>query len=149
MLAPGASLLQQLRAMALPAATLVFAVMAHIVRMTRTALAETMSAPFIEMAVLKGLPTSRVVLRHALPNAIAPILNVVGFSLAYCVVGVVVIEAVFVYPGVGQLMVDAVSRHDLPVVQACGLIFGATYVFINLLIDLWILLTNPLIRAPR
>jgi len=108
-----------------------------------------MSAPYIEMAFLKGLPRSTVVLRHALPNAAAPIIAVVALNLGYLVVGVVVVEAVFVYPGAGQLMVDAVSKRDLPVVQACGLVFAATYVGLNTMADMLAIIVNPRLRRPR
>ena len=84
-----------------------------------------------------------------MPNAFAPIVNVVAFNLAYLVVGIVVVETVFVYPGLGQLMVDAVSKRDVPVVQACGLIFGTAYVSLNLLADLAVILSNPRLRHVR
>ena len=108
-----------------------------------------MGSPFVEMAFLKGLATWRIVVQHALPNAVAPIVNVVAFNLAYLVVGVVVVEVVFVYPGLGQLMVDSVSLRDVPVVQACGLIFAATYVGLNLLADMAAIVSNPRLRHPR
>src|SRR5882757_3013391 len=132
----GMPLAERLAAIALPVATLVIVVLAHMLRMTRSALLAVMSAPYIEMAFLKGLPRGTVVLRHALPNAAAPIIAVVALNLGYLVVGVVVVEAVFVYPGAGQLMVDAVSKRDLPVVQACGLVFAATYVGLNTVADM-------------
>jgi peptide/nickel transport system permease protein len=140
---------ERLAAIALPVATLVIVVLAHMLRMTRSALLSVMSAPYIEMAFLKGLPRSTVVLRHALPNAAAPIIAVVALNLGYLVVGVVVVEAVFVYPGAGQLMVDAVSKRDLPVVQACGLVFAATYVGLNTMADMLAIIVNPRLRRPR
>jgi peptide/nickel transport system permease protein len=145
----GMSLAERLAAIALPVATLVIVVLAHMLRMTRSALLAVMSAPYIEMAFLKGLPRGTVVLRHALPNAAAPIIAVVALNLGYLVVGVVVVEAVFVYPGAGQLMVDAVSKRDLPVVQACGLVFAATYVGLNTIADMLAILVNPILRRPR
>jgi peptide/nickel transport system permease protein len=145
----GMSLAERLAAIALPVATLVIVVLAHMLRMTRSALLAVMSAPYIEMAFLKGLPRSTVVLRHALPNAAAPIIAVVALNLGYLVVGVVVVEAVFVYPGAGQLMVDAVSKRDLPVVQACGLVFAATYVGLNTIADMLAIIVNPRLRRPR
>jgi len=87
-----------------------------------------LSSPYIEMAQLKGASPAKVILKHALPNAWAPIATVMAFNLAYLVVGVVVVEVVFVYPGIGQLMVDSVSARDIPVAQACALIFAATYI---------------------
>jgi peptide/nickel transport system permease protein len=145
----GMSVAARLAAIALPVATLVIVVLAHMLRMTRSALLAVMSAPYIEMAFLKGLSRSTVVLRHALPNAAAPIIAVVALNLGYLVVGVVVVEAVFVYPGAGQLMVDAVSKRDLPVVQACGLVFAATYVGLNTIADMLTIIVNPRLRRPR
>jgi peptide/nickel transport system permease protein len=145
----GMSLAERLAAIALPVATLVIVVLAHMLRMTRSALLAVMSAPYIEMAFLKGLPRGTVVLRHALPNAAAPIIAVVALNLGYLVVGVVVVEAVFVYPGAGQLMVDAVSKRDLPVVQACGLVFAATYVALNTIADMLAIIVNPRLRRSR
>jgi peptide/nickel transport system permease protein len=98
------------------------------------------------MAYLKGLKRSTVILRHALPNAAAPIIAVVTLNLGYLVVGVVVVEVVFVYPGAGQLLVDAVTKRDLPLVQACGLVFAAIYVALNVAADMIALLANPRLR---
>lgn len=117
--------LGQLHATFLPALTLILVVIAHMMRMTRAAIINVLAAPYIEMARLKGLPRWRVVLFHALPNAMAPIINVVAINLAYLIVGVVVVEVVFSYPGLGQLLVDAVSSRDFPVVQAVGLFLPA------------------------
>ncbi|MQT11803.1 ABC transporter permease [Segnochrobactrum spirostomi] len=145
----GMSLIDRLEVVALPAFTLVLVVLAHMLRMTRASILSVMSAPYVEMAFLKGLSRSTVVMRHALPNAAAPIIAVVALNLGYLVVGVVVVEVVFVYPGVGQLMVDAVSKRDLPLVQACGLVFAATYVGLNTLADVVAILVNPRLKRPR
>jgi peptide/nickel transport system permease protein len=145
----GMSLPQRLGAIALPVTALVIIVLAHMLRMTRASLLSVMTSPYIEMAFLKGLSRSTVVVRHALPNAAAPIIAVIALNLGYLIVGVVVIEAVFVYPGAGQLMVDAVAKRDLPLVQACGLVFAATYVALNTLADLIVIYTNPRSRHPR
>ncbi|MFY9237769.1 MAG: ABC transporter permease, partial [Roseovarius sp.] len=134
---------------ALPALTLTMLVMAHMLRMTRASVLAIMSQPYIEMAFLKGLPRRRVILRHALPNAAAPIISVVALNLAYLIVGVVVIEVVFVYPGVGQYMVDGVSKRDLPVIQACALVFGGAFVLLNTIADILAILVNPRLRHPR
>jgi peptide/nickel transport system permease protein len=131
----------------LPAITLTLVVVAHMLRMTRTSTLAVMSSPYIETAFLKGMSRSRVVLGHALPNALAPIINVVAINLAYLVVGVVVVEVVFVYPGVGQLMVDAVTKRDLPTVQACGLVFAVVFIGLNTLADILSALTNPRLRS--
>ena len=133
----------------LPMVTLVLVIVAHMMRMTRASVLAVMASPYIEMAILKGLTKTRIVLRHALPNALAPIISVVALNLAYLIVGVVVVETVFVYPGLGQLMVDEVSKHDVPVVQACGLIFAATFILLNMVADILSILSNPRLRQPR
>jgi peptide/nickel transport system permease protein len=133
----------------LPALTLTLAVSAHIIRMTRAAIISLMSSPYIEMARLKGLAPSRIVLFHALPNALAPIINVVALNLAYLVVGVVVVEVVFVYPGLGQLLVDSVSKRDITVVQTASLIFASTYILLNLLADVLSIATSPRLMHRR
>jgi len=127
----------------LPALTLTLVVTAHMMRMTRAAIINLLASPYIEMARLKGMKPSRVILKHALPNALAPIITVVALNLAYLITGVVVVEVVFVYPGLGQLMVDSVSKRDFPVVQAVALIFAAAYVLLNLTADVLSTLSNP------
>ncbi|MDM7931537.1 ABC transporter permease [Tabrizicola sp.] len=127
----------------LPALTLTLVVTAHMMRMTRAAIINLLASPYIEMARLKGMSPMRVVLRHAVPNALAPIINVVALNLAYLITGVVVVEVVFVYPGLGQLMIDAVTNRDIAVVQAIALIFAAAYVLLNLLADVLSTITNP------
>jgi peptide/nickel transport system permease protein len=146
---PDMSFAQRIGLTFLPMLTLVLVVIAHMMRMTRAAILQIMASPYIEMAFLKGSPKWRVVVRHAFPNALAPIINVVALDLAYLIVGVVVVESVFVYPGLGQLMVDAVSKHDVPVVQACGLIFAAAFILLNLTADVLAILSNPRLRHPR
>jgi peptide/nickel transport system permease protein len=133
----------------LPALTLTLVIVAHMMRMTRAAIINLLASPYIEMARLKGLSGARVILYHALPNAWAPIVNVIAFNLAYLIVGVVVVEVVFVYPGIGQLMVDAVTTRDIPVVQACALIFAGTYILLNLMADIISIITNPRLLHPR
>lgn len=127
----------------LPALTLTLVVTAHMMRMTRAAIINLLAAPYIEMARLKGMTPGRVILHHALPNALAPIITVVALNLAYLITGVVVVEVVFVYPGLGQLMVDSVAKRDFPVVQAVALIFAAAYVLLNLTADVLSTLSNP------
>ena len=127
----------------LPALTLVRGVTAHMMRMTRAAIINLLAQPYIEMARLKGASPARVILRHALPNALAPIINVVALNLAYLVTGVVIVEVVFVYPGLGQLMVDSVAKRDIPVVQSCCLIFAGIYILLNLSADVLAIATNP------
>jgi len=133
----------------LPALTLTLVVVAHMMRMTRAAIINLLASPYIEMANLKGLKQWRVILVHALPNALAPIINVVVINLAYLIVGVVIVEVVFVYPGLGQLIVDSVQKRDMPVVQACSLIFAATYVLLNLTADIASIITNPRMLYPK
>ncbi len=146
---PDTPMMDRIELTFLPMLTLVLVVMAHMMRMTRASVLQIMASPYIEMAFLKGLPKWRVVVRHAFPNALAPIINVIALDLAYLIVGVVVVEAVFVYPGLGQLMVDAVSKHDVPVVQACGLIFAGAFILLNMIADILAILSNPRLRKPR
>lgn len=140
---------ERLEKILLPALTMTLVIVAHMMRMTRAAIINLLASPFIEMAQLKGVSRTKVILRHALPNAWAPIATVIAFNLAYLVVGVVVVEVVFVYPGIGQLMVDSVSSRDIPVAQACALIFATTYIFLNLLADIIGIVTNPRLLHPR
>ncbi|MBY5455649.1 ABC transporter permease [Rhizobium beringeri] len=143
------SFVERLKAIALPTATLVLVVLAHMMRMTRAAILSVMSSAYMETAELKGLSAFRAIVKHAAPNALAPIINVIALNLAYLVVGVVVVEVVFVYPGMGQYMVDAVTVRDMPVVQACGLIFAAVYIFLNMTADILAIIANPRLRHPR
>ena len=143
------SLAQKLNAVALPAMVLTLVVLAHMMRMTRAAILNVMQSAYIETAELKGLRRLPLIAGHAMPNALAPIVNVVMLNLAYLVVGVVVIEVVFVYPGMGQYLVDHVAKRDVPVVQACGLIFATIYIGLNLLADLISILSNPRLRHPK
>jgi len=145
-ISPGMTLLERAAAITLPVCTLVLVVMAHMLRMTRASVLSVMAAPYVEMAYLKGLRRSTVILRHALPNSAAPIIAVVTLNLGYLVVGVVVVEVVFVYPGAGQLLVDAVAKRDLPLVQACGLIFAAIYIALNVTADMLALWASPRLR---
>ena len=133
----------------LPALTMTLVIVAHMMRMTRASIINLLASPYIEMAQLKGASRMQVIVRHALPNAWAPIATVIAFNMAYLVVGVVVVEVVYVYPGIGQMMVDAVSNRDMPVVQACALIFAATYVLLNLLADIVSITTNPRLLHPK
>ena len=133
----------------LPAATLTLVVVAHMMRRTRAALINLLANPYIEMAGLKGMSQRRIILKHALPNAWAPIVNVIAINLAYLIVGVVIVEVVFVYPGLGQLIVDSVQKRDIPVVQACSLIFAVTYILLNLTADILSTVTNPRLLHPK
>jgi peptide/nickel transport system permease protein len=148
-LSPNASLGEVLERSVLPVATLSLVVIAQMMRMTRASLINLLASPYIEMARLKGISQSRIIFRHALPNALAPIVNVVALNLAYLVVGVVVVEVVFVYPGLGQLLVDSVAKRDIPVVQACSLIFAATYILLNTSADVLSIASNPRLMHPK
>ncbi|MCX7287786.1 MAG: ABC transporter permease [Rhodobacterales bacterium] len=145
----GMTLGERLYAMSLPILVLVLAVLGHMMRMTRAAILNVLESAYVETAELKGLPPFRVIARHALPNAIAPVVNVVMLNMAYLVVGVVVVEVVFVYPGMGQYLVDHVAKRDVPVVQACGLVFAAIYIGLNIAADVISILANPRLRHPK
>jgi peptide/nickel transport system permease protein len=133
----------------LPALTLTLAVTAQLMRMTRAAIINLLASPYIEMARLKGMSPMRVIVKHAVPNALAPIINVVALNLAYLITGVVVVEVVFVYPGIGQLFVDSVKIRDIPVVQACCLLFASAYILLNLTADIMSIISNPRLRHPK
>ncbi len=141
--------LKLVRALALPTLTLVIVASSQIMRMTRATVLNVMSSPYIEMAILKGVPRKRIILRHALFNAIGPIVNVIALNLAYLVSGVVIVETIFSYPGLAKLMVDAVQTRDLPLVQACAMIFCATYIVLIFIADMASILSNPRLRHPK
>jgi peptide/nickel transport system permease protein len=149
MVFPGMGFWARLQAIALPVIVLVLVVLAHMMRMTRAAILNVMQSAYIETAELKGLTPMTVIWRHAFPNAIAPVVQVVMLNLAYLVVGVVVVEVVFGYNALGQYLVDHVSKRDLPVVQAVGLIFAAVYIGLNILADVIGILANPRLRHPK
>lgn len=145
----GMPLLEKLKAIVLPVVSLVLVVLAHMMRMTRAAILNVMQSAYIETAELKGLSAFDIIRKHAFPNAIAPIVNVVMLNLAFLIVGVVVIEVIFVYPGMGQYLVDHVAKRDVPVVQAVGLIFAAVYISLNIIADIAAILANPRLRHPK
>ena len=134
---------------ALPAITMTLVIVAHMMRMTRAAIINVLASPYVEMARLKGTKPWKIIVGHALPNAWAPIVTVVALNLAYLIVGVVVVEFVFTYPGMGKMMVDAVTSRDVPVVQACALVFAATYIILNLIADVLGIVTNPRLMHPK
>jgi len=141
--------LKQLRGLAMPLITLIIVVAAQMIRMTRAGILNVMNSPYIEMAILKGVPRSRIILRHAFYNAIGPIVNVIALNLAYLVSGVVIVETIFAYPGLAKLMIDGVQTRDLPLVQATGMIFCGTYVVLIILADVAAILSNPRLRSPK
>jgi peptide/nickel transport system permease protein len=127
----------------------VFTVLAHMIRMTRSAVINVLSTPAIEMAILKGVSRWRLLLIHALPNALAPIVNVIALNLAYLISGIVVIETMFNFTGLGRLTVEAVTTRDIPVVQVCAMIFCSVYVVLNLIADIIAIVANPRLRYPK
>jgi peptide/nickel transport system permease protein len=144
---PGASLGQFLSAYALPVVTLFFVLVAQMARMSRAAVLDQLSEPYVEMAVLKGASLPRVVLRHALPNAIGPIANAVALSMSYLLGGVVIVEVIFNYPGIASLMVDSVANRDMPLLQTCAMIFCAAYLLLVLIADVCAIVSNPKLRT--
>lgn len=137
---------QILRSLTLPVLTLACVVIAQMARLTRAAVVNTLRSPYIEMAILKGASPARVVMTHALPNAIGPIANAVALSLSSLLGGVVVVETIFNYPGLARLMVDAVSTRDIPIVQACAMIFCLGYLVLVTIADVLAIVSNPRLR---
>jgi peptide/nickel transport system permease protein len=140
------SLHAMFRSFALPVGTLSVAIFPQMARMTRAALINTLGSSYVEMAVLKGVRPARLVLRHALPNALGPIANAIALSLSFLLGGIVIVESVFNYPGLAKLMVDAVSTRDVPLVQSCAMIFCAGYLLLVLIADIATILSNPRLR---
>ncbi|MFI5018870.1 MAG: ABC transporter permease, partial [Dongiales bacterium] len=137
---------EYMRAMTLPAVTLAIVMAVYAVRMLRDNLIEVLDSDYVRMAELKGLSARRVLLRHALPNALVPTLNVTALNLAYLVGGVVVVEKIFGYPGFGSLLVDALQLRDLPLIEATIMIAAAVYIAANLMADVGAILLNPRLR---
>lgn len=140
------SIEQFFRIYAMPVISLSCVIVAQMVRMTRAAVVEALGSSYVEMAILKGAGPIRVVLTHALPNAIGPIANAVALSLSYLLGGVIIVETIFNYPGIAKLMVDGVATRDLPLVQACAMIFCSAYLVLVLLADIAAILANPRLR---
>ncbi len=142
----GGSVLARAAGFVLPVMTLCLGVVAQMTRMTRAALVGVLRSSYVEMARLKGLRPSRIVLRHALPNAAGPIVNAAALSLSTLLGGVIIVETVFNYPGLAKLMVDAVTTRDMPLIQACAMLFCAGYMILVLFADLCSILSNPRLR---
>ena len=140
--------LEFLRSYALPVMSLCFVLTAQMARMTRAAVIDQLNQPYAEMAALKGVGLSRIVLTHALPNAVGPIANAIALSLSYLLGGTIIVETIFDYPGTARLMVDAVSYRDMPVLQTCAMIFLAAYLGLVLIADICAILSNPKLRRP-
>jgi len=146
-IAPGQRPWQVPKELVLPTATLVIAVAPYVARIMRASMVEVLESDYVEMARLKGLPERTVLLRHALPNAIGPVFQVIAINLAYLAGGVVVVEYVFNYSGIGSALQDAVVNHDLPVVQALAMLIAGVYVLLNLLADIATILVTPRLRT--
>ena len=144
---PGDDLFTRLHATVLPAVTLMVAMAVYAIRMLRDNLIDVLDSEYVRMATLKGVPRWRVVARHALPNAVGPALNVTALNLTYLIGGIVVVESVFSYPGLGKMLVDSIFVRDVPVVEATALLAAAVYILANLVADVLSMLLNPRLRT--
>lgn len=147
MAAPGTHVWDYPLQLILPTLTLVLVVVPYMIRMTRTTMLDVLDSGYVEMARLKGVPERQVIMKHALPHAIGPVAQVVAMQLAWLAGGIVVVEFLFRYPGLGQAMVDAVQIRDVQVVQALSMIIAAFYVVVNLIADVIGILANPKLRT--
>ena len=138
---------QTLRSCALPILTLTIVVVAQMARMTRAAVADQLDKPYVEMALLKGLTFRRIVLVHVMPNVIGPVVNAMALSLSYLMGGAIIVETIFNFPGLASLMVNAVTSRDMPLLQACAMIFCAAYLLLMVIADVVAILANPRLRA--
>jgi peptide/nickel transport system permease protein len=143
---PGTSLWRAAPSLVLPILTLVLSLLAHMIRMTRVSMLEVLEQPYIRAARLRGLRPRWVALRHALRNALLPTVGIIAINVGYLIGGIVVVETVFAYPGLGRLMVDAVNHRDVPVIQMAALIIALTYALANLAADLAYAYLDPRIR---
>jgi len=134
-------------ALVLPTLTLVIAVAPYVARIMRASMIEVLESDYVEMARLKGLPERTVLIRHALPNALGPVFQVIALNLAYLAGGIILVEVVFNYTGIGSATAEAVVNHDLPVIQALAILLAAVYVVLNLLADLATILVTPKLRT--
>lgn len=144
---PGAGVGERLRVLTLPAVTVALTMSTYVIRMLRESLIEALDSEYVRSALLRGLPRGRVIFRHALLNALGPALNVVALNFTYMIGGLVVVETVFSYPGIGSVLVNAISNQDTPVVEAIVLIASAFYIAANLVADVLALLLNPKLRT--
>jgi len=144
---PDAPLIEFVPKIVLPVLVLTFVMTAHILRTVRSSVINTLATEFVQMAVLKGVPYWQIIIRHVLPNALLPVINVVALTIAWLLGGVVVIETVFNYPGLGRLMIDSITDRDLPVTQAIALIIATIYVGVNLVADILAMMVNPRLRT--
>ena len=149
LLPPGASILTAPNKLILPVVTLIIVVTPYVFRMSRGAMIEVLDSDYVEFARLKGVPMRKVLFRHALPNALAPVIQVVGLNLLYLAGGIVLVETIFDYPGIGQLLVQAIDNRDVPIIQFIVLVLAVFYVVLNILTDVGVLLVTPRKRFPR
>lgn len=143
---PGAGPIERLRHLILPAIPLMFVLFGYIARMARAGTVDALQSPYVRTAVLKGLPWRHVIVRHVLRNSLLPTITVIGSQVGWLVGGLVVIETLFNYPGIGKLMLDSAVEHDVPVLQATALLVAVVYMLSNLAADLLYGLLNPRIR---
>lgn len=144
---PGASLVARLRVLTLPAVTVALTMSTYVIRMLRESLIDALDSEYVRSALLRGLPRRRVIFRHAMLNALGPALNVVALNFTYLIGGLVVVETVFSYPGIGSVLVNAIANQDTPVVEAIVLIASAFYIAANLVADVLALMLNPKLRT--
>ena len=149
LLPPGTSILSQPEMLVLPVLSLVIVVTPYVFRMTRGSMIEVLDTDYIEFARMKGVGPLRIAFRHALPNALAPVIQVVGLNLLYLAGGIVLVEAIFSYPGVGLALVDAINGRDVPTIQYIVMLLAVFYVILNILTDIGVLLVTPRRRYPR
>jgi peptide/nickel transport system permease protein len=147
LVSPNAPLEALLPQIILPVVTVTLVLTAHIMRMVRSSVIEVMASDYVQMAKLKGVPYWQMVWRHVLPNALLPAINIVALTIAWLLGGLVVIEIVFNYPGLGRLMIDSITRRELPIVQAIALILAVIYVGVNLSADILTMIANPRLRT--
>jgi peptide/nickel transport system permease protein len=145
-IAPGATFGEWLHALILPAIAATFVLMAYVVRMTRAGVIDELKKPYVRTAILKGLPQRQVILKHVLRNALLPTITVIALSFGWLIGGLIVIENVFSFPGLGRLMTDAVERKDIPLMQACVMVIIFFVIVANLVADIAYALLNPRIR---
>ncbi len=147
LVSPEATMGEMLRSLALPILSLAAVVIAQMARMTRAAVADQLDRPYVEMALLKGVPYPRIILFHVMPNAVGPVVNAIALSLSFLMGGAIIVETIFNFPGLASLMVNAVTSRDMPLLQACAMIFCAAYLALMLIADVIAILANPRLRA--
>jgi peptide/nickel transport system permease protein len=148
-LEPGVSILSEPEKLVLPVLALVIVVTPYMFRMTRGAMIEALDSDYVEFARLKGASTARIALRHALPNALPPIIQVVGLNLLFLAGGIVLVETIFTYPGIGLMLVSAINGRNVPEIQYIVLLLAVFYVLLNILTDVCVLIVTPRRRYPR